>query len=164
MTFRTLVLSTACLAFTACDKNSAEERVSTPTTTVQPVDEGGESAALSRSASAHGASIFFVAPSDGETLRNPIQIEFGSDGMQIVKAGVNQSNSGHHHLLIDTDLPNFELPIPADEHHLHFGDGRTTTKITLPPGEHRLQMILGDHQHLAHEPPLVSQSVTITVE
>ncbi len=84
--------------------------------------------------------------------------------MDVVKAGNNQPNSGHHHLLIDTDLPDLGLPIPADEHHVHFGDGSTSTQITLPPGEHKLQMLLGDHLHIPHNPPLTSAQITITVE
>jgi hypothetical protein len=66
-------------------------------------------------------------PADGANVKNPIRIEFGIAGMDVVKAGDDQPNSGHHHLLIDTDLPDLGLPIPADEHHVHFGDGSTTT-------------------------------------
>jgi hypothetical protein len=119
---------------------------------------------MPRTASAEGASVFFITPANGSTVTNPIQIEFGIEGMDVVKAGDNQPNSGHHHLLIDTDIPNLGLPIPADERHVHFGDGRTATEIVLPPGEHTLQMLLGDHLHIPHEPPLVSEAITITVE
>jgi hypothetical protein len=84
--------------------------------------------------------------------------------MDVVKAGNNQPDSGHHHLLIDTGLPDLGLPVPADEHHVHFGDGSTDTEISLPPGEHTLQMLLGDYLHIPHQPPLVSAAITITVE
>jgi hypothetical protein len=123
-----------------------------------------EPAALARTASAEGAEVFFITPADGATVANPISIEFGITGMDIVKAGDDQPNSGHHHLLIDADLPDLGLPIPADEHHVHFGDGSTSTQISLPPGEHKLQMLLGDHLHIPHNPPLTSAEITITVE
>lgn len=121
-------------------------------------------AVLPRSASAVSASVFFITPADGDTVSNPISIEFGINGMDVVKAGVEQQNSGHHHLMIDTDLPDFSLPIPADEHHIHFGDGSTTTQITLLPGQHTLLLLLGDHLHIPHDPAVVSEPITITVE
>ena len=73
-------------------------------------------------------------------------------------------HSGHHHLLIDTDLPDPGLPIPKDDNHVHFGDGSTETEITLEPGEHTLQLMLGDHLHIPHDPPVTSEQITISVE
>ena len=108
--------------------------------------------------------LFFISPADGETVANPIKVEFGIEGMDVAKAGDNQPNSGHHHLLIDTGLPDLGVPIPADGRHIHFGDGSTSTEITLPPGQHTLCMLLGDHLHIPHDPPVVSESITITVE
>jgi Domain of unknown function (DUF4399) len=157
MTLRISVLSATLLLLAACGQQAAEEAAVTSDATPQP-------AALPRTAAAEGARVFFIMPADGDKLSNPIRIEFGIAGMDVVKAGDRQSNSGHHHLLIDTDLPDLGLPIPADEHHVHFGDGSTTTEITLPPGEHTLQMLLGDYQHIPHTPPLVSEPITITVE
>jgi len=119
---------------------------------------------IPRTASTEGASVFFITPADGNTVSNPVNIEFGIAGMDVVKAGNNKPNSGHHHLLIDTGLPDLGLPIPADEHHVHFGDGSVSTQISLPPGEHKLQMLLGDHLHIPHNPPLTSAQITITVE
>jgi hypothetical protein len=84
--------------------------------------------------------------------------------MDVVAAGTNAPHSGHHHLLIDTDLPDFGLPIPKDSNHVHFGDGSTETEITLESGSHTLQMILGDHLHIPHDPPLISDPITIHVE
>jgi len=121
-------------------------------------------AALPRSASAAGARVFFITPSDGDTVSNPVKIEFGTEGMSVVAAGVNEAHSGHHHVLIDTDLPDLSMPIPADENHVHFGDGRTSTELTLAPGQHTLQMLLGDYLHIPHDPPLMSERITITVE
>lgn len=159
MTTRTLILSASFLILAACGQEPVEE----PAAAV--IDEAApEPAAMPRTPSVEGANVFFITPANGATVSNPISIEFGITGMDVVKAGDNQPHSGHHHLLIDTDLPDLGLPIPADEHHVHFGDGSTTTEITLPPGEHTLQMLLGDHLHIPHDPPLISEAITITVE
>ncbi len=168
MTFRLLVLSATFLVLAACGQKAADEPAASPTdTNTEPAmasEAAAEPAAPPQTASADGASVFFIMPADGATVSNPISIEFGIAGMDVVKAGNNQPNSGHHHLLIDTGLPDLGLPIPADEHHVHFGDGSTSTAITLPPGEHTLQMLLGDHLHIPHNPPLVSEQITISVE
>lgn len=79
-------------------------------------------------------------------------------------AGNDAPHSGHHHLLIDSALPDPGPPIPKDENHIHFGDGSTETEITLPPGEHTLQMLLGDHRHTPHDPPVISEIITISVQ
>ncbi len=153
------------LAIAACGGKSADE----PIEAAKPdagavVEESAAATTLPRTASVDGANVFFISPADGATVTNPISIEFGISGMDIVKAGNNQPGSGHHHLLIDTGLPDLGLPIPADEHHVHFGDGSTDTEISLPPGEHTLQLLLGDFLHIPHQPPVVSEAVTITVE
>lgn len=168
MTFRIIVLSATFLILAACGQKTADEPAASSTDTgADPAMAGetaAEPAAIPRTASADGAGVFFIMPADGATVSNPIIIEFGIAGMDVVKAGDNQPHSGHHHLLIDTGLPDLGLPIPADEHHVHFGDGSTSTEIALPPGEHTLQMLLGDHLHIPHTPPLVSEPITITVE
>ena len=84
--------------------------------------------------------------------------------MEVVKAGVDKPDSGHHHLLIDTGLPPAGLPIPADDQHVHFGDGSTSTEIALAPGQHTLRLLLGDHRHIPHDPPVASEPITIMVE
>lgn len=121
-------------------------------------------ASKARTASPPGARVFFISPADGDAVSNPVRVEFGIEGMSVVKAGDSRPNSGHHHLLIDTDLPALAAPVPADANHIHFGDGSTSTEIVLEPGQHTLRMLLGDHLHIPHDPPLVSKSITITVE
>jgi hypothetical protein len=159
-TFSSAILAIACsqqdvpqTEAAAGSENNAAEIVEAPSPVMIP-----------RTPSPEGASVFFISPADGDTVTNPISIEFGIEGMNVVKAGDNQPDSGHHHLLIDTDLPDFGLPIPADEHHIHFGDGSTSTEITLEPGTHTLRMILGDHLHIPHDSPIMSDPITITVK
>ena len=109
--------------------------------------------------------VYFISPADGDTVENPVQIVFGLRGMGVAPAGVEMDNTGHHHLLIDVDnLPPSGVPIPADDNHVHFGAGQTETTVELSPGEHTLQLLVGDHLHRPAETPVVSQRITITVE
>ena len=121
-------------------------------------------AALPRTASAEAARLFFITPADGDAVASPVSVQFGLEGMSVAAAGVNEAHSGHHHLLVDTDLPELGLPIPADANHIHFGDASTATELTLEPGEHTLRLLLGDHLHIPHDPPVMSDTITVTVE
>jgi hypothetical protein len=121
-------------------------------------------AAIPRSSSPESARLFFITPADGETVSSPVAVEFGLEGMGVVAAGVNEAHTGHHHVLVDTGLPDLGLPIPADANHIHFGDASTSTELTLEPGEHTLQLLLGDHLHIPHDPAVMSETITITVE
>lgn len=111
-----------------------------------------------------GASLYIISPADGETVGSPVAVKFGLQGMGIAPAGVEFENTGHHHLLIDTDLPSLDQPVPNDKKHLHFGKGQTETVIELAPGKHILQLLLGDFSHTPHKPPVMSEKITITVK
>lgn len=110
------------------------------------------------------ARVFFITPQDGDIVPETFSVEFGIEGMAVVRAGDNSPNSGHHHLLIDAELPDMTLPIPADANHVHFGDASTSTERTLPPGEHTLQLLFADYLHIPHKPPVYSDRITITVQ
>ncbi len=76
-------------------------------------------------------------------------------------------NTGHHHLLIDTDLSELKLdaPLPATDKILHFGKGQTETTLTLPPGKHTLELVFADYSGTwPFDPPLHSRKITITVD
>lgn len=111
-----------------------------------------------------GASVYIISPQNGETVSNPVTVVFGLKGMGIAPAGTEKENTGHHHLLIDTRLENMDDPIPSDDEHRHFGGGQTEVTLELAPGEHTLQLVLGDHNHAPHNPPVQSDVVTITVK
>ena len=159
----TLLFSTIlAFAVTACGQQESTEPAAA--TAVEGTEAQTQLAGLPRTTSVAGASVFFISPADGDTLINPITVEFGIDGMDVVKAGENTPHSGHHHLIIDADLPELALPIPAGEHYVHFGDASTSTELNLYPGTHTLQLLLGDYLHIPHDPPLVSESITVIVE
>ena len=90
-------------------------------------------------------------------------IRFGLVNMGVAPAGIDRPNTGHHHLLVDTKLPPLDQPIPNDFNHLHFGAGQTEAAVTLSPGRHTLQLLLGDANHVPHDPPVMSQPITVTV-
>ncbi len=135
--------------------------------TIALLGSGGAAAAddpPARTPSPAGARVYIISPADGETVASPVLIRFGLSGMGVAPASVQFPNTGHHHLVVDAPLPPFDRPMPADQKHVHYGAGQTETKLELPPGKHTLQLIMGDYQHVPHEPPLYSEPITITVE
>ena len=112
----------------------------------------------------YAAEAYIVQPSDGATVSSPVTVVFGLRGMGVAPAGVDQPNTGHHHLIIDAATPNLKMPIPKDKQHMHFGGGQTEVVLELTPGKHSLQMVLGDKAHIPHATPVVSQKITIMVK
>ena len=113
--------------------------------------------------SADGAAVHFINLKDGTTLPAKVTIRFGLREMGVAPAGSDRANSGHHHLLIDAELPPLDQPIPNDFNHLHFGAGQTEAEITLKPGTHTLQLLLGDKDHIPHNPPVMSPRIRVVV-
>lgn len=112
-----------------------------------------------------GAEVYLISPKDGETVTSPFTVKFGLKEMGIAPAGVEKSGTGHHHLLVDLDeLPDLQESLPATDHIRHFGGGQTETTLTLPAGEHTLQLLLANYVHVPHDPPVLSEPVTITVK
>lgn len=119
---------------------------------------------LPRTPAPPGASAYIISPADGERVSSPFRVVFGLQGVGVAPAGVEAPNTGHHHLLIDVDaMPPESQPLPATDQVRHFGGGQTETVLDLAPGEHTLQLVLGDHLHIPHEPPVLSPKITITV-
>lgn len=136
----------------------------------QPPAAGAEPAktapaALPRTAATAGAELYFIAPADGAVVDTTFTVRFGLKGMGVAPAGVTVDKTGHHHLLIDVaDLPPMNQPLPNDDRHKHFGGGQTETTLTLPPGKHTLQLVLGDALHVPFDPPIFSPRITVTVK
>src|SRR6516164_4193431 len=108
-----------------------------------------------------GAATHFVELKDGDTVPTKVTVRFGLREMGVAPAGLDRPNSGHHHLLIDTDLPPLNEPIPNDFNHLHFGAGQTEAQITLKPGPHTLQLLLCETDHIPHSPPDISPRIRV---
>lgn len=111
-----------------------------------------------------GASVYFISPQNGATVSSPVTVQFGLTGMGVAPAGVERANTGHHHLIVDAPLPPLDQAVPADDQHRHFGGGQTEAVIELSPGQHTLQLLLGDQLHRPHQPVVASEVITITVK
>tara|TARA_B100000686_G_scaffold338651_1_gene411479 strand:- start:6 stop:503 length:498 start_codon:yes stop_codon:yes gene_type:complete len=163
MHIRTIIILTGSILLLACGRQSPE----TPTTTPEPQPTTSvaseQTAAMPRNQSPDGAMVYIISPSNGAEVTSPVNILFGLEGAGIAPAGTDRPNTGHHHLLVDTELVNLNMPVPADEQNIHFGGGQTETIIELSPGQHTLQLVLGDYLHIPHDPPLLSEPVTIMV-
>ncbi len=113
------------------------------------------------------AKLYIISPKDGKEVQSKFTVKFGLRGMGVAPAGIYlgpDKPTGHHHLVIDSELPDLKLPFPMDDKHLHFGGGQTEVQLELPPGKHTLQLVLGDHIHIPHDPPLISEKITVTVK
>ena len=108
--------------------------------------------------------LYFIEPKDGSINTSTVEIKFGLKGFGVAPAGYNIPNTGHHHLIIDAELPNLELPIPANNNYVHFGLGQTETTINLEPGTHTLRLLMGNYLHIPHTQPIYSEEITITVK
>ena len=109
------------------------------------------------------AYLYIGWPNDGEVVRSPFRVWFGLRRMGIAPSGVVKENTGHHHLIIDGDIPPLDEEIPSDRNHLHFGAGQSETLVELPPGQHTLQLLFADHDHVPHDPPVISDRISVTV-
>ena len=121
---------------------------------------------MPRTPAPEGAEVYFQSPADGDTVTSPVLVRFGLRGIGVAPAGIIFPDTGHHHILVDVgedEMPPFNLPLPTTEQSVHFGLGQTEAELTLEPGEHTLQLVVGDHLHTPHLPPIVSEVITITV-
>ena len=122
-------------------------------------------------AAPEGATVYFIGLEDGASVSGPVTLRFGLSGMGVAPAGTEREHTGHHHLLIDRPplgegpdgAEELQYGLPSDEHHRHFGGGQTEVVLELAPGEHTLQLVLGDMNHVPHNPPVTSEVITITV-
>ncbi len=120
--------------------------------------------ALARTASPEGAQVYIISPVEGEVVNSPVTVKFGLKGMGVAPAGIDKPNTGHHHLLIDvTDGPALDKSLPVDANHKHFGGGQTEATVELSSGKRTLQLIMGDKNHIPHDPPVMSKETTIVV-
>ncbi|WP_246472322.1 DUF4399 domain-containing protein [Azospirillum tabaci] len=154
------------------EADALDKPLSDTTNTPQPASPGHEhestpstpdAAKSGRTAAPKDAYLYIGWPNDGEVVRGRFKVWFGLRNFGVAPAGVRRDNTGHHHLLVDTDLPPMDEPLPNNRNYIHFGKGQTETYLELPPGRHTLQLLMGDAEHIPHEPPILSKKITITV-
>ena len=113
--------------------------------------------------SAAASRVYIESPENGALVQSPVEIVFALDGMELAPAGTYATDTGHHHLIIDNELPDLGMPIPSDNNHLHFGKAQDRVLLDLEPGLHTLQLLLGDGSHIPHQPPLISEKIEIRI-
>jgi len=123
-------------------------------------------ATLAAPALAQAPVVYFINVKDGDTVSSPFKVQFGLTGLGVAPAGMDKEKTGHHHLLIDTTLSAEEqkAAVPVDAKHLHFGGGQTEAMVTLPPGQHTLQLVFANWSHIPFDPPVQSAVIKITVK
>jgi len=153
----TIVLTTI-VGLTACSNNDQ------PQTRFLETDAPLKKLELRREPAPEGARVFFISPADGDVVSSPVKLEFGAKNLIITLTGDYKPNSGHHHLLINTPLPPEDDIMGPEEGIMHFNKAETGVELELEPGVYTLQLLAGDGNHVAHEPPILSEKITITVE
>ncbi len=161
MLTRSLMTLVCCLAVTGCSQEASEPASEAPAAAAAPAPAPAPT--LPRQTSPQGAMVYIISPEDGEEVQSPVKVVFGIKGAGIAPAGINLPSTGHHHLIVDSELASMATPIPADAQHIHFGGGQTEATVELSAGEHVLQLALGDYLHIPHDPPLLSDPVTVQV-
>jgi hypothetical protein len=111
-----------------------------------------------------GAKVYFKNLKDGETVKSPVKVEMGVDGMKLDTAGAIVAGTGHHHLLIDAgDSIPAGTVVPKDSTHLHFGKAQSTTEVTLAPGKHVLTLQFADGIHRSYGGQM-AKTINVTVK
>lgn len=158
------LLLSAVVLVTACSKK--DEAPAVPAAAATPAAPAAAPAApsLTSTAAPEGARVYFVDLANGAEVSSPLTVKFGVEGIAIAPAGTDQPASGHHHLVIDAELPPADAPVPANANYVHFGKGQTETTIELTPGAHTLQLVFANYLHVPFNPPLASEKISITVK
>ena len=165
--FRTLgLLLTTTLAVAACSQKAPDQAApaAAPAAAAPAAAPAAPAASLPRQKAPDGTAVTFVGIKDGDTVASPVKIGFAVTGAKIAPAGTMDAGTGHFHLLIDTDLPAQDGPLPANDHVKHYGKGQTEDTVTLTPGTHTLQIELADGLHVPFDPPVLSDKITVTVK
>ena len=157
MPTRLLMILVCCLALSACGQEATESA------SEAPAAAPAATPTMARKASPPGAMVYIISPANGDEIRSPVAVVFGLKGAGVAPAGIDLPNTGHHHLIVDSELASMDATISADAQHIHFGLGQTEAVVELAPGEHVLRLVLGDYLHRPHEPPLISEPVTVRV-
>lgn len=157
------------LALSACANQGGMQ--TTPVTTAAPttpmrvtVSTPKLSAGYEKVAAAPGSNLYFINLKNGDTVTSPVLVQFGLSGMGVAPAGIEKAGTGHHHLLLDVESIDVNVPIPNSDQFRHYGVGQTEVSLPMTPGKHTLQLLLGDQNHIPHHPPVMSERITITVK
>ena len=110
-------------------------------------------------------SVQIVLPAEGPFEEgSSVMVTLEVSGLTIAPAGTTDPGTGHHHLMIDRDLPVGGLLIPSFPGQVHLGQGQLEYEIEgLDAGEHRVIAVVGDGTHVPLDPWVVD-TVTFVIE
>ena len=155
----------AVMGLAGCANNQAPVMSVAPTTPMKVnVSTPTLAAGYVKVAATPGSSLYFVNLKNGATVSSPVLVQFGLRGMGVAPAGIEKAGTGHHHLLVDVAELDVNAPIPTTDQHRHFGLGQTEVTLEMKPGQHTLQLLMGDQNHIPHHPVVMSERITITVK
>jgi hypothetical protein len=144
-----LILLAACNSSGDKSASASDSTATQKDTTSHPMDSSAMIAPLPDVPA--GARVFFKNLKNGATVKSPVKIEFGVEGIGLDTAGAIKPASGHHHLLIDAgDSIAAGTLVPKDSTHLHFGKAQTSAEVKLAPGEHQLTLQYADGIHRSY--------------
>jgi len=168
---RTLgLLLSATLAVAACSQKAPDQAAPAATAdapapaTPPPNPTTPTLSSIPRQKAPDGTAVTFVGIKDGDTVSSPVKVGFAVTGAKVAPAGTTDPGTGHFHLLIDTDLPPQDAPLPASDKVKHYGKGQTEDSVTLAPGPHTLQIEFADGSHVPFDPPVLSDKISVTVK
>jgi hypothetical protein len=171
MLANSLVLAALAGGLSACaPAPAAPPAAPAPTATAAPAAAGSAASnlldELAKPPAAGEKGAYFVNLRDGQEVTSPFRVVFGLYGLGVAPAGIDKPDTGHHHLLVDTEIAADKMGemIPKDDKHLHFGGGQTETVLTLPPGPHTLMLVVGDKDHTPLQPAVASAKITVVVK
>lgn len=155
----------AAAGLAGCANNQASVMSTAPTAPMKvTVSTPTLAAGYVKVAATPGSALYFVNLKNGDTIASPVLIQFGLRGMGVAPAGVEKAGTGHHHLLIDVAELDVNAPIAVSDQLRHFGLGQTEVTLDMKPGQHTLQLLMGDQNHIPHHPVVMSERITITVK
>ncbi len=110
------------------------------------------------------AGVTITQPASMADVVSPIEICLETKGYttEPAKNGVNEGR-GHHHLIVNVNLPDLSQPVPHDGNHIHMGDGSKCKKIELSSGMHTIQALFARGNHIPYD-PAVTDSVVFFVK
>jgi hypothetical protein len=152
------------LALAGCHKSSESQQQAAPPSPASETPAAAQTPSVTRQKAPQGAKVAFVGLKDGDTVSSPFKVAFSVEGLKVAPAGTTEPATGHFHLIIDSELPPQDAPLPSNEHVKHYGKGQTEDELTLPAGPHTLQLEFTDGAHVPFDPPLVSDKINITVK
>ena len=110
-------------------------------------------------------AVVITEPTTGSTVSSPVKVCMKVDGVMLQPANKGvKPGTGHHHLLIDINLPrDLSKMLDKDSNHIHMGDGSECKELKLVSGKHIIRTLFATAAHVPYNPAITS-TVIFTVK